>query len=220
MHSSHHPIRRRLLIAGAASFGAAVAAVALYFCGAGFLTGRSTPQPFAAAALPEGTGSASADAFKFSVFDQPRALPELRFADGEGRSMSLQDLRGRPILLDIWATWCAPCRKEMPALDRLQAELGASRLLVLPLSIDRQGLPVVKQFYQELGLKGLGIYVDQFGRAASSLNSVAVPTTLLIDRDGREVARKIGPAEWDSPEMIALIREHLGLPAYGRQASP
>jgi len=107
----------------------------------------------------------------------------------------------------------------MPALDRLQAELGVSQLMVLPLSIDRQGLPVVKKFYEGLGLTSLGIYVDQSGNASSALNAVGVPTTLLIDRDGREIGRKIGPAEWDSPEVVALLRDHLGLASSAQKAS-
>lgn len=220
MENPDHPMRRTILIAGAALFGAAVAAAALDYYGTEFVIGRSDRQSIAPATAPKITGSASSDAFKFSFFDQPRALPELRFTDGEGRSLSLQDLRGKPILLNIWATWCIPCREEMPALDRLQAELGASQLLVLPLSIDRQGLPVVKKFYEELGLTSLGIYIDQSRKAASELNVVGVPTTLLIDRDGREIARKIGPEEWDSPEIVALIREHLGLPSSAQKATP
>jgi peroxiredoxin len=90
----------------------------------------------------------------------------------------------------------------------------------LPLSIDRKGIAVVKPFYEELGLHSLGIYVDQSGKAANALNAVGVPTTLLIDREGREVARQIGPAEWDSPEMTALIREHLAVSQPGQKANP
>jgi hypothetical protein len=108
----------------------------------------------------------------------------------------------------------------MPALDHLQAEFGASQLLVLPLSIDRQGQPVVRKFYQDLGLTSLGIYVDQSGTASSDLSAVGVPTTLLVDRDGREIGRKVGPAAWDSPEVIAILRKHLELPANNQRASP
>ena len=220
MPKPYHPMKRRMVIAGAVLFAAAVSAVVLGRFGAGFVTGRFNPGPFAAAAAPKDTGPATFDEFKFSFFDQPRALPELRLTNGEGRSLTLQDFRGRPILLNIWATWCVPCRKEMPALDRLQTEFGASQLLVLPLSIDRQGLPVVKKFYEDLGLTSLGIYIDQSGKAPSELNTVGVPTTLLIDRSGQELGRKIGPAEWDSPEMIALIREHLALHSGEQKARP
>jgi len=199
--------------------GAVIAVIALYYGAMEFVIGRSDQRPVAVAARPADTDAASSDSFTFSFFDQPRAVPELRFTDGEGRAVSLADFRTKPILLNIWATWCVPCRKEMPSLDRLQAELGASHLLVLPLSIDRQGLPVVKKFYEELGLTSLGTYLDQSGKAASELNTVGVPTTLLIDRDGHEIGRKVGPAEWDSPEVVALIREHLGIAASEQKAS-
>jgi thiol-disulfide isomerase/thioredoxin len=204
---------RLMFLAGVVLGLAAVAAVALYYVGAEFVTGRPDSRVIATGAPAENAGSASSDAFKFSFLDQPRAVPNLQFIDGDDRSLSLQDFRGRPILLNIWATWCIPCRKEMPALDRLQSTFDASELLVLPLSIDRQGAAVVKPFYRELSLKALGVYVDPSGRASGALNMVGVPTTLLIDREGREIGRKIGPAEWDSNEMIALLREHLGLPS-------
>lgn len=169
---------------------------------------------------PANGSRSEAQSFEFSFFDQPRPLPELRFVSGDGRALSLADFRGRPILLNVWATWCVPCRKEMPSLDRLQAKLGTSQLIVLPLSIDLQGLPVVRKFYAELGLTSLGTYLDQSGAAAAKVNAVGVPTTLLIDREGQEIGRKIGPAEWDSPETIALLRAHFGLAANEQQASP
>jgi thiol-disulfide isomerase/thioredoxin len=209
MRYSDHLMTRRLLIAGAACLAAVAAALALHRYGTEFLNNRPDRQPIAAPSVTDGAGFISSDSLGFSFLDEPRALSEIRFADGEGRDLSLGDFRERPILLNIWATWCIPCRKEMPALDRLQAKLGEAQLLVLALSIDRQGAPVVKQFYQELGLKALGVYVDQSGKAPRDLNTVGVPTTLLIDRDGREIGRKIGAAEWDSPESIALIRQHL-----------
>jgi thiol-disulfide isomerase/thioredoxin len=211
---------RQILGTGVILLAALAVAVALDHYGTVFLSNPSDRQPVVSAPAPVDTEPASSDAFKLSFLDHPRALPELRFVDGEGRVLSLSDFRGRPIVLNIWATWCVPCRKEMPALERLQAAIDKSQLLVLPLSIDRQGPPVVKQFYQEFGLTALGIYVDQSGKASGALNTVGVPTTLLIDRDGRETGRKIGPAEWDSPEMIALIREHLGLPSSGQEGSP
>lgn len=136
-------------------------------------------------------------------------MPELQFIDGDGRGLSLADFRGRVVLLNVWATWCVPCRQEMPTLDRLQAKLGSPNFQVVALSIDRAGVSVVKQFYQELGLTALGTYVDQSGKAAGSLATVGIPTTLLVDRDGQEIGRKVGPAEWDSPEVVALIHRHL-----------
>jgi thiol-disulfide isomerase/thioredoxin len=148
----------------------------------------------------------------FSFPDQPVAVADLKFVDGTGKSVSLSDFRGRPLLLNIWATWCLPCRKEMPSLDRLQAKFDRQKFLVLPLSIDRGGIPAVEKFYEELGLKSLGIYVDQTGTALNQLGLLGIPATLLINSEGREVGRKLGPAEWDSAEVAAVLREHLALP--------
>ena len=97
----------------------------------------------------------------------------------------------------------------MPTLNRLQAKLGGPDFQVIALSIDRQGLAVVKPFYREVGLSNLGIYIDQSAKAAQLLHAVGVPMTVLIDREGREVARKMGPAEWDSPDIVAIIRRYL-----------
>lgn len=154
----------------------------------------------------------------FVFYAQPRPLPHFKFESGDGKPVTIGDFRGRPVLMNLWATWCVPCRKEMPALDRLQVAVGASELVVLPLSIDREGAPAVETFYRRLDLKGIGIYLDSSATAASMLDVPALPVTLLIDREGREVGRKLGPAEWDSPHITALLREHLRLPAKAAHA--
>jgi thiol-disulfide isomerase/thioredoxin len=145
----------------------------------------------------------------FAVHESPRPLSEIQFENAQGEAMSLADFRGKVVLLNIWATWCAPCRREMPTLERLQAELGGPDFEVVALSIDRKGLPVVKEFYEELGLRELGMYVDASGKAPRELSALGVPTTLLIDREGNELGRLAGPAEWDSPEMVAFIRGYI-----------
>jgi thiol-disulfide isomerase/thioredoxin len=145
----------------------------------------------------------------FSMHPEPRSLPEIRFENGEGEAMSLADFKGSLVLLNIWATWCAPCRREMPTLDRLQATLAGADFQVVALSLDRNGLPVVQEFYAELGLETLPIYVDESGAAQRALNVLGLPTTLLLDRDGNEVGRLLGPAEWDSPQMVGFFREYL-----------
>ncbi|MCH7634800.1 MAG: TlpA family protein disulfide reductase [Proteobacteria bacterium] len=147
--------------------------------------------------------------FPFDLLDPPRPLPELRFVDGEGRPLTLADFRGKVILLNIWATWCIPCLREMPTLDRLQAKLGGPRFEVVVLSIDIGGIPVVEKFYRALKLDSLGIYVDKTLRVKRDLGIVGIPTTLLIDRQGREIGRLAGPAEWDSKEAIKAIRRYL-----------
>lgn len=208
---------RRLAVGAAAGLLVASAVWLVDVLGTGRVT--PTPQNKAAPHL-QGTGSTPSGAFELSFLKAPRVLPELRFTDGDAHPLSLADFRGRPVVLNIWATWCLPCRKEMPALDRLQAAFDKSGLAVLPLSIDRQGASVVRQFYREVGLKALGIYLDPSGKVSRDVDVSGVPATLLIDRDGREIARKLGPAEWDSPAMTALIRDRLGLAASGRKASP
>ena len=163
---------------------------------------RSVPVTLEAKS-PTGAG------FSFPLLEKPRPLPELRFVDGEGRALTIADFRGRLVLLNIWATWCVPCRREMPTLDRLQAKLGGPDFEVLALSIDRQGLAVVKAFYEELGLEALRVYVDASTNTTSDLGIVGIPTTLLVDRKGDEIGRLVGPYEWDSPEMISFLGEQI-----------
>jgi thiol-disulfide isomerase/thioredoxin len=145
----------------------------------------------------------------FIVHASPRPVPPIAFKNLQGDPMSLADFRGKVVLLNIWATWCTPCRREMPTLDRLQAELGGPDFEVVALSVDRQGRRVVGEFYHELGLWQLGIYLDPSGEAPRALKALGIPTTLLIDRQGREVGRLLGPAEWDSPAMVAFFRGYV-----------
>ena len=145
----------------------------------------------------------------FVVHESPRPVPEIQFENGQGEAIGLADFRGKIVLLNIWATWCAPCRREMPTLDRLQAELGSPDFEVVALSIDRKGVPAVQEFYAELGLETLPIYVDETGAAQRALSVFGLPTTLLLDRDGNEIGRLLGPAEWDSPEMVSFFRGYV-----------
>lgn len=142
----------------------------------------------------------------FVLHDAPVAMPELQFADGEGKPRSLADFRGKVVLLNVWATWCLPCRKEMPTLDRLQAALGGDRFEVVALSIDRGGVDAVKKFYAEIGIQHLAIHVDMSNQVGFALATAGLPTTLLIDAEGRELGRLIGPAEWDAPEMVVFLK--------------
>ena len=147
------------------------------------------------------------------IHPTPRQLPDLRFADGKGTPASLAAFRGKVVLLNVWATWCPPCRKEMPTLDRLQAKLGGARFAVVALSIDQGGTSVVQPYFAQTGVTHLHPYVDTFGEASLSLGAGGIPLTLLIDREGREIGRKLGPADWDQPQMLELIRGRLGAAA-------
>lgn len=148
---------------------------------------------------------------RFVRWDVPRALPALSFQDQDGKTVSLADFRGRVVLLNVWATWCPPCRKEMPSLDRLNAKRGGAAFEVVALSIDHDPRAVLP-FYRETGIKTLRGYFDHDARASAALGTFAVPATLLIDKSGREIGRALGPAEWDSAGVETLIDEALGLP--------
>lgn len=138
----------------------------------------------------------------------PRPAPPLRFTDGNDKATSLQAWRGRAVLLNVWATWCPPCREEMPSLDRLQAALGGAVFEVVALSIDSGGLPAVQAFFHSTGVRHLRPYLDAVNDGAQ-LALGGIPLTLLIDARGREVARKRGAARWDEAPMQQLIRSHL-----------
>jgi thiol-disulfide isomerase/thioredoxin len=142
------------------------------------------------------------------VHGRARELPSLRFTDGTGVATSLAAFRGRVVLLNVWATWCPPCREEMPTLDRLQAALGGPHFEVVTVSVDAGGLPVVQAFFRETGVKHLHPYLDTFHDAAA-LITTGIPITLLVDRNGREAGRKLGPAAWDDPRILRLIRRYL-----------
>lgn len=142
----------------------------------------------------------------FVLHAAPKSVTPITFEDGHGRSRSLTEFRGKILILNIWATWCGPCRHEMPSLDRLQKKLGGSEFEVIALSIDRAGRELVRKFYADIGIRNLAIYVDSSGKATRELATIGVPATLLIDRNGREVGRLVGSAEWDEPDILQLLK--------------
>ena len=227
-HATANPVGRRLtrwLLVGAAVLAVVVAATF------GIVERDSLPGLSLALAprrgddlhlVPSTAPDQSQGPFGFAFLNTRRALPDLRFVDDAGQPRALAEFRGRSIVLNIWATWCIPCRKEMPTLDHLQAMLAGSDAFVMPLSVDRQGLSAVRDFYKEIGIRSLGVYVDPSGDTSSLLGIPGIPTTLLVDRDGREIGRKIGPLAWDDPEIVALIRSHLNArpPKDEQRASP
>ena len=150
-----------------------------------------------------------AAAFNF-VPTEPKPAPELTFFDADGDEVGLADFEGEVVVLNLWATWCAPCRREMPSLDRLQARYGGDGLEVVALSLDRGDVAKVRDFYDELGISSLAIYHDPQARAGRELGAPGLPTTILIDRSGKEVGRLLGPAEWDSDEAITVIKALMG----------
>ena len=154
----------------------------------------------------------SLPAAQFVVQKPPRQLTDFTFLDGSGRSLTLKDFRGTFILINVWATWCPPCKEEMASLDHLALLLANKNIKVVPISIDVSGALVVRSFYERLGLENLSIYVDPSTKVMHALAIIGVPTTLLIGRDGREIGRMVGPAQWDAPASVKHISEIAGSP--------
>jgi thiol-disulfide isomerase/thioredoxin len=148
----------------------------------------------------------------FLAMPKPLDLPDVRFVDAGGAAKSLSDWRGKVVLLNVWATWCVPCREEMPTLDNLEAALGGKDFQVVAVNVDRGGGDKPKSFLAETGATHLALYTDPSGKLFSVVKAVGMPTTLLIDREGHEIGRLIGPADWDSPEALALLKAAIAAP--------
>lgn len=140
------------------------------------------------------------------LHSRARRLVELRFTDAQGQPTDMAAYRGRVVLLNIWATWCAPCREELPTLDALQAQLGGPGFEVVALSIDQQGLAVARPFLERIGATHLKAYADTYGDATARYSATGVPLVLVIDAQGREIGRRLGRAKWDNEATVALIR--------------
>ena len=176
------------------------------------------------AALPGGSmqpraaeaGAAAESLPNFTLTTPPKPVPPAKFNDAAGKSIDLSAFRGRVVLVNLWATWCPPCRAEMPALDRLQAALGSPDFQVVAVSQDIDKAKA-QAFLQHVGATHLGFYIDESMLSGRTWGGIGLPTTLLVDRDGSEVGRIIGPAEWDSPEAKALIEHFLQKPAAEKQ---
>ncbi|HTE35752.1 MAG TPA: TlpA disulfide reductase family protein [Reyranella sp.] len=177
-----------------------------------FLIGRrlllaAVPAFFAAPALAKlGPDLLKGGVAKFTLSKEPKPLPELAFTDAEDKPLTLAGYKGKTVLLNFWATWCAPCVKEMPSLDRLQAEMGKDKFVVLPLSLDGPSRPKVAPFYADRKLANLGIYFDKGKKVLGVLDVSVLPTSILIDAQGRELGRLEGEADWDKPEALALMK--------------
>lgn len=142
-----------------------------------------------------------------SAPSEPRDAVLLDAADAE---VPLSDYRGKVVLLNFWATWCAPCRAEMPSLDRLQAELGGPDFDVVTIATGRNPVPAIEKFFAETGIERLPVLRDPKQSFARDMAVMGLPVTVILDREGREVARLIGDAHWDTPEAIAILREIIG----------
>ncbi len=142
---------------------------------------------------------------KLSLSAERKPVAPAEFHDPAGLPTTLSAQRGKVVLLNLWATWCVPCREEMPALDRLQAQRGSKDFEVVAVAQDRGGRAKVEKFLAEIGASRIAPYVDVSMKSGRAWGAIGLPTTILIDREGREVGRLVGEAAWDSPDALALI---------------
>ena len=161
--------------------------------------------PAAAAEAPASSGKLTA----FVSRNPPELLPDITFQNAKGDLLTLASFKGKVVLLNLWATWCAPCREEMPSLDRLQKSLGSGKFEVVALSLDRKGTEASSKFLSEVKATNLKLYVDPTAKQGTVLKLIGMPTTILIDKEGRELGRLAGPAEWDSEDAKKLIEAAL-----------
>jgi thiol-disulfide isomerase/thioredoxin len=141
---------------------------------------------------------------EFVPSTQPYPAPAISLADTSGHSVELSELQGKLVIVNLWATWCGPCLREMPSLERLQSRLG-ERVAVLAISEDRGGNKSVEPFIAKLGLKSVKIYIDPKSEVGHAFGVRGLPTSFLIDREGKVLGRVEGAAEWDSPKILGVL---------------
>ena len=149
-----------------------------------------------------------------NVAKSPLKVPDLTFQDASGKKLDLADFKGRTVLLNLWATWCVPCRKEMPTLDALEQKLGGPDFQVVAVNIDTRDPNKPKAFLKDIGVHNLSYYADPSAKSFQDLKAIGrafgMPTTLLVDPNGCEIGTIAGPAEWASDDALKLIKAALG----------
>ena len=181
---------------------------AVVLLGVVLAAGVSLSRPWAA--TEPGKCAGANEAFKgFQATGPHKAVTGQPFLDAQGAEKTLADYRGRGVVLNFWATWCAPCVKEMPQLDRLHKILAPDGIAVLTISEDRAGATLVEKFYRINELGNLDILIDRNGKVLRGSKVRGLPTTLLIDAKGREIGRVQGISEWDSGDVVAFLRRCL-----------
>jgi thiol-disulfide isomerase/thioredoxin len=219
-----HSRKRRLLVTAAVCCTVAIVTVLAGVYGIDRL--RSNPAAAACAPAVETASRiaplARGEVAALAVARTPFLVPDLSFKDGDGHERTLNDWRGRTVLLNLWATWCVPCRKEMPALDTLQADLGGAKFDVVAVNIDTRDPQKPLTFLKDIGVTHLAYYSDQSAKVFQDLKvagkAFGMPTTLLVDRSGCEIGEMAGPAEWASADGLRLVNAIVG-PAEGAAAN-
>lgn len=175
--------------------------VIIIFAGAAYLEWADT------AKVQELRDFAVGDMAGFEAVAEPSPLPPVRLTDAAGAPVMLDDYEGKVLLVNLWATWCAPCRHEMPGLDRLQEELGGEFFEVVIISLDKDGPELAEPFLKEIGIKNLTSLYHPSGEMMTAWGITGLPTTFLVNADGRQLGRTIGPAVWDSSDGQRLMRK-------------
>lgn len=202
-------LRRTLIVTAAVAVGAVIGYAGVY--GIEGLKGNpGDPACRPAVALARSlTPLVQGEVAAVTIATKPLRLPDLAFTDADGAPKKLSDWRGKTVLLNIWATWCVPCRTEMPALDQLQAKLGSADFEVVAVNIDTRNLEKSKAFMKETGLENLAFFNDNKAKVFQDLKTIGrahgMPTTVLIDGEGCEIANLAGPAEWASEDAVRLV---------------
>ncbi|HRF08912.1 MAG TPA: TlpA disulfide reductase family protein [Xanthobacteraceae bacterium] len=211
-----HWLRRARYFVLAAFLGTAAGFAGVYLTGglprnAGVLSDESCTNAALTAKrlVPLAKGAVAA----FTPNETPRRATPLEFKDNAGRTVSLAEFKGRVVLVNLWATWCVPCRKEMPALDELEQKLGGKDFAVLAVNLDQRGGDKPKRFLEEIKVKKLVYYEDPttnvFQKLKAAGRAPGLPSTILIDRNGCELGFMAAPAEWASEDALRLIRAAL-----------
>jgi len=189
--------------------GVAVALAAVYGIGALKRNAADTACADAAHLAERLAPLARGEVAAFTVADGSQRLPDLAFRDANGTERNLADWRGRTVLLNLWATWCVPCRKEMPALDALEGKLGGPAFEVVAVNIDTRNADKPRVWLNEVGVGRLGYYADPSAKIFQDLKTMGraagMPTTLLVDPAGCEIGTIFGPAEWASEDAVKLV---------------
>ena len=206
--------KRLALIAVAGVAGLAIGLAGVY--GIGALTGNAGGDLACKPALETARKAAPfahGEVAAVNIAKTPLKVPELAFLDAAGKAKTLADWRGRTVLLNLWATWCVPCRKEMPSLDALQTKFGGPNFEVVTINIDTRDADKPKAWLKEVGVSKLAYYADPAAKTFQDLKAIGrafgMPTTLLIDPNGCEIGTIAGPAEWASDDAIKLIEAAL-----------
>ena len=153
----------------------------------------------------------------FELYKSTRPRPNFQWQDEQGQPVSLTNFAGKVVLFNFWATWCVPCIRELPSLDRLNAKLGGDKFTVVTLNIDRAGKPVALKMVKRLKLKTLRLYLNPKLKISRALGVKVMPSTFLFDAKGRELGKLEGAAEWDAPEAIDFMRYFIDRPGYAER---